>query len=76
MMLWWNLSKQHNIWMMCPPGDKGTTDFTHLIMAILFIEEEVEEGVEELEEEESGFRRDRWKDPMEDLAEDMIEIIT
>ena len=38
MMLWWNLSKQQNIWMMCPPGDRETTDFTHLNMVILFIE--------------------------------------
>ena len=75
MMLWWNLSKQQNIWMMCPPGDKETTDFTHLNMVILSIEEEVEEEVEEVEEEESGFRRGKWKDPMEDLVEDIVEII-
>ena len=68
MMLWWNLSKQQNIWMMCPPGDRETTDFTHLNTVILFIEEEVEEEVEEVEEEESGFRKGRWKDPMEVLA--------
>ena len=67
MMLWWNLSKQQNIWMMYPPEDKETTDFTHLNMVILFIEEEVEE-------EESGFRKDRWKDPMEVLVEEMVEI--
>ena len=71
MMLWWNLSKQQNIWMMCPPGDKGTTDFTHLDMVILSIEEEVEE---EVEEEESGFRKGRWKDPMEVLVEERVEI--
>ena len=57
--------------MMCPPGDKETTDFTHLDMVILFIEEEVEE---EVEEEESGFRKGKWKDPM-DLVEEMVEII-
>ena len=56
--------------MMCPPGDKETTDFTHLDMVILFIEEEVEE----VEEEESGFRKGKWKDPM-DLVEEMVEII-
>ena len=70
MMLWWNLSKQQNIWMMYPPGDRETTDFTHLDMEILFIEEEVEE----VEEEKSGFRRDRWKDPMEVLVEEMVKI--
>ena len=56
-MLWWNPSKQQNIWMMYPPGDRGTIDFTHLNMEILFIEEEVEEEVEEVEEGESGFRK-------------------
>ena len=40
---WWNLSKQQNIWMIYPPGDKETTDFTPLIMVTLSIEEEVEE---------------------------------
>ena len=39
MMLWWNLSKQQNIWMMYPPGDRDTTDFAHLNMVILSIEE-------------------------------------
>ena len=68
MMLWWNLSKQQNIWMMCPPGDNKTTDFTHLDTVILSIKEEVEVG-------ESGFRKCKWKDPMEDLAEDMVETI-
>ena len=52
------LVEQQSIWMMCPPGDKETTDFTHLNMVILFIEGEVEEEVEEVEEEESGFRKD------------------
>ena len=56
-MLWWNLSKQQNIWMMYPPGDNGIIDFTPLIMVILFIEEEVEEEVEEVEEGENGFRK-------------------
>ena len=60
---------------MCPPGDKETTDFTHLNMVILSIEEEVEEEVEEVEEEENGFTKGQWKDPMEDLAEDMDEIL-
>ena len=74
MMLWWNLSKQQNIWMMYPPGDRETTDFTHLNMVILFIDEEVEEEVEEVEEEENGFRKGRWKDPTEFLVEEMVEI--
>ena len=42
--------------MMYPPGATEIIDFTPLIMVILFIEEEVEEGVEEVEEEENGFR--------------------
>ena len=71
MMLWWTLSKQQSIWMMYPPGDKEITDFTHLSMVILSIEE----AVEEVEEGESGFRKGKWIDPMEDLAEDMVEII-
>ena len=44
-------------------------------MVILSTEEEVEGEVEEVEEEEIGFRKGKWKDLMEDLAEDMIEII-
>ena len=52
---------------MCPLGDKETIDFTHLDMVILSIEEEVEE-------EEIGFRKGKWKDPMKDLVEDIIEI--
>ena len=57
---------------MCPPGDKETTDFTLHDMVILFIEEEVEEEVE-VEEGESGFRKGKWIDLMEDLAEDMVK---
>ena len=57
--------------MMYPPGDKETTDFTHLDMVILFIEEEVEE----VEEEENGFKKGRWKDPREVLVEEMVKII-
>ena len=51
MMHWWNLSKQQNIWMMYPPGNRETIDFTHLVMEILSIEEEEEE----VEEEGSGY---------------------
>ena len=53
MMHWQNLSKPQNIWMMYPPGDRGTIDFTCLIMEILSIEEEEEE--EEVKEEEIGY---------------------
>ena len=61
-------------WMMCPPGVKETTDFTLCDMVILFIEEEVEEEVE-VEEGESGFRKGKCIDLMEDSAEDMAKII-
>ena len=74
-MMHWNLSKQQNIWMIYPLGDKETTDFTPLIMVTLSIEEEVEEEVEEVEEGEIGFKRGPWRDPMEVLAEETDEII-
>ena len=74
MMHWWNLSKQQNIWMMYPPGDKEIIDFTPLDMVILSTEEEVEEEVE-VEEEESGFRKDRWIDLMEDSEGDFPKVI-
>ena len=74
MMLWWNLSKQQNIWMMYLPGAKETTDFTPLSMVILSIEEEVEEEVEEVEEEENGFRKDIWIDLMKVLEEEMSRV--
>ena len=45
-----------------------------LDMVILFIEEEVEEEVEVVEEEEGGFRKGRWKDPMEVLVEEMVKV--
>ena len=67
---WWNLSKQQNIWMMYSPGAKETTDFTPLSMVILSIEEEVEE----VEEEESGFRKDIWIDLMKVLEEEMSRV--
>ena len=60
--------------MMCLPGATEITDFIPLIMVTLFIEEEVEEEVEEIEEEENGYREDRWMDPMENLAEEMVVI--
>ena len=40
--------------MMCLPGVTEITDFTPHAMVILFIEEEVEE----IEEEENGYRED------------------
>ena len=53
--------------MKYPPGDRGTIDFTQLIMETLFYREEVEE--EEVEEEESGYKEDKWRGPIEDLLE-------
>ena len=61
MMHWWNLSRQQNIWMMYLHGDKEIIDFTSLNMVILSLEEEVE-----VEEDENGFRKDKWIDLMED----------
>ena len=63
MMHWWNLSRQQNTWMMYPYGDKEIIDFTPLFMVILSIEVDVEE-------DENGFRKDRWRDLMEDSEED------
>ena len=59
---------------MCPPGDKETIDFTLHDMVILSTEEEVEEEVE-VEEGESGFRKGKWIDLVEDSAEDMVKVI-
>ena len=56
--------------MMYLLGATEITDFTPLIMVILFIEEEVEE----IEEEENGYREDQWRDPMEILVEEMVMI--
>ena len=64
LMHWWNLSRQQNTWMMYPHGDNGITDFTPLNMVILFTEEEEEV---EVEEDMSGFRKDKWIDLMEEL---------
>ena len=43
-----------------------------LNMTILFTEEEVEK---EVEEEENGFRKDKWIDLMEDLEEDIPRVM-
>ena len=43
-----------------------------LDMVILFTEEEIEE---EVEEDENGFRKDRWIDLMEDLEEDIPRVM-
>ena len=60
--------------MMYPPGDKEIIDFTLLDMVILSTKEEVEEEVE-VEEEENGFRKDRWIDLMEDLEGDIPRVM-
>ena len=69
MMHWWNLSRLQNTWMMYLHGDKEIIDFTPLNMVIPSTEEEVEEEVE-VEEDENGFKKDKWIDQMEDLEED------
>ena len=74
MMHWWNLSKQQNIWMMYPPGDKEIIDFTPLNMVILSTEGEIEEEVE-VEEEDNGFRKGRWIDLMEDSERDIPRVM-
>ena len=73
-MHWWNLSIQQNTWMMYLHGDKEIIDFTPLDMVILSIEEEVEEEVE-VEEDENGFRKDKWIDLMEDSEEDTPKVM-
>ena len=50
-------------------GDKGIIDFTPLDMVIPSTEEEVGEEVE-VEEDENGFKKDKWIDQMEDMEED------
>ena len=74
MMHWWNLSRQQNTWMMYLHGDKEIIDFTPLDMVILSIEEEVEEEVE-VEEDENGFKKDKWIDLMEDSEEESPRVI-
>ena len=56
--------------MMYPPGDKEIIDFTLLDMVTLSTEEEVE-----VEEEENGFRKDRWIDLMEDSEGDIPRVM-
>ena len=53
-----------------PTWGKETTDFTLQDMVILSTEEEVE-----VEEGESGFRKGKWIDLMEELAEDIVKVI-
>ena len=55
--------------MMYLHGDKETIDFTPLDMVIPSTEEEVEEEIE-VEEDENGFKKDKWIDQMVDLEED------
>ena len=57
-----------------PTWGQKIIDFTLLNMVILSTEEEVEEEVE-VEEGESGFRKDKWIDLMEDLEGDMSKVI-
>ena len=67
------LIQTQNTWMMYPHGDRDYRLYP-LNMAILSTEEEVEEEVE-VEEDENGFRKDRWIDLMEDLEEDTPRVI-
>ena len=55
--------------MMYLHGDKEILDFTPLDTVIPSTEEEGEEEVE-VEEDENGFKKDKWIDQMEDLEED------
>ena len=57
-----------------PPGDKEITDYTPFNMVFLSTEEEVEEEVE-VEEEENGFRKDKWTDLMEDSEGDIPKVM-
>ena len=57
--------------MMCLLGVIEIIDFTPLIMVIPSIEEEVEET----EEEENGYKKDRWKDLMKIPIEEMVKIM-
>ena len=68
-MHWWNLSRLQNTWMMYLHGDKEIIDFMPLNTVIPSTEEEVEEEVE-VEEDENGFKKDKWIDQVEDLEED------
>ena len=61
--------------MKYPPGDKEIIDFTHLVMEILSIEEEVEEEEEEVKEEENGYKEDKWRGLIEDLLEEIVKMI-
>ena len=62
--------------MMYLLGAKEIITFTPLIMVIPFIEEDVGEEVEEIEEEENGYKKDWWKDlvviPIEEMVETMV----
>ena len=61
---------------MCLHGAIEITDYTPLIMVILFIEEEVEEEVEEVEEEEeNGYKKGRWRDLLETPVGEMVSLM-
>ena len=53
-------------------GDKETIDFTPLDMVIPSTEEEEEV---EVEEDENGFKKDKWIDQMVDLEEDSLVVM-
>ena len=53
-----------------PNGDKETIDFTPLNIMTPSTEEEVEE-----EEDKSSFKRDKWRDQIEDLEEDSPRVM-
>ena len=67
-MHWWNLSRLQNTWMMYLHRDKETTDFTPLDIVIPSIEEEVEE-------DENGYKKDKWIDQMEVSEEDSPRVM-
>ena len=56
--------------MMYLHGDKETIDFTLLDMVILSTEEEVE-----VEEDENGFKRDKWIDHIKDSEEESPRVM-
>ena len=61
--------------MMCLLGVIEIIDFNPLIMVIPSIEEEVEEEVEDIEEEENGYKKDQWKDLMKIPIGEMVKIM-
>ena len=60
--------------MMYLHGDKEIIDFIPLDMVTPSTEEEVEEEIE-VEEDENGFKKDKWIDQMEDSEEDSPRVM-